>query len=544
MSTKTKLDWLPDGARAALTKRERPSIHCPIPGASRGASLDLSRLASPAAKRDGLVLFLRSLGMAAGLVDKAAEDLDASPEAGDLLQGWTLSTKRVDSYKDTVDADGWMTEDFGHNPVVLFAHKSDALPVGRDMGVWIDPGKALKGVTRFASPDVYAFGATVGKLVAAGFLNAVSVGFEPVEFEVSEERSDENDWFPSFDFKKQILREYSVVPIPANMDALADGRTKAGIDLSPIVQWAEEILDTRSDGLFLPRAYVENLRRAGLGGKQIAARAAADVGAFFVKADAEAESPNLDVPTDAETPSSGSAATTGPLDKGAACTCPSCGWEGTVEEALVESTEPMTHACCPSCKAVGTFEEWSIEAGDGEAEPPDVVEEAVEPEEAVEAMPLEAGDRVVVNAGEESDPAHVGVGGVVEDVADGTALILFDGATESVEYPVTALALEEPTEEKADIVEVEPTSEEGEPADVPSDAMCLCPACGYEGGVLDFVSPASPEAIEEESTGGGGDSATKAGQTPGEFESLAARVALATVREVRRQVTERTGRLP
>ena len=484
--------------------------------------------------------------MPEGALEVAADALAASPEGGDLMQAWTLSTKRVDSYRDTVDPDGWALEDYARNPVVLFAHKADALPVGRDMGAWIEKGVALKGVTRFTAPDLYAFGATVGKLVAAGVLNATSVGFEPLEFEPSEERSTEDSWLPAFDFKRQALREYSIVPVPANMDALADGRAK-GVDLSPIVSWAEEILDG-AGSLFVPRSTLESVRRAALGGSPISVRVAQGVDLVVAKADAEAESPNLNVPTDAETPSSSSNGTTQALDNKAPCTCPACAWTGTVGAALEESTIPRTHALCPECKFEGTFEEWAIETPAAEPEPADVkgaaeeradhVDEAAAEAEAV--TPLEVGDRVVVVNGHEVDGSHVGIGAVVEDLGNASALVLFDGATEAVEYPLEALALEGPPEEPEEKAFEEPAAEGETEIEISAEMACACPQCGYEGGLADFAAPTAP-TLEEE---GGGDAATKDGQTLNEFENLAARVALVTVREVRRQVTERTGALP
>lgn len=263
-----KTDWLPAGARAALVLKDndagqRPLIHCPIPGASKTKFLDLSAV-SKEARTDRLVRFLVECGMVekSEAIDVAVDAVSESPDAGDLMQGWTLSTKRVDSYKDTIDPDGWDLTDYHRNPVVLFAHDSTNLPVGRDIGTWIDPGKSLKGITRFTAKDLNDFGHTVGKLVQAGFLNATSVGFEPVEYAESQEREG-SFFFPAIDFTKQQLREYSVVPVPANPDALADGRSR-GIDMSPIVKWAEKILDGNG-ALYVPRSVVENVRRSAAG---------------------------------------------------------------------------------------------------------------------------------------------------------------------------------------------------------------------------------------------------------------------------------------
>lgn len=204
----------------------------------------------------------------ADVIERAvAEVKDAAPEAGDVMTSWTLSTKRVDSYQDTIDPDGWDTKDFQRNPVVLFAHSSHEPPVGRDVGCYVESGKALKGTTLFIGKSVSPFADMVAKMVVGKFLNAVSVGFQPLEYEESEEREG-SMFFPAIDFKKQTLREYSVVPIPANADALADGRAlrSAGIDVAPLVEWAEKMLDGER-GLVLPRHTIEHLRRSAVGTK-------------------------------------------------------------------------------------------------------------------------------------------------------------------------------------------------------------------------------------------------------------------------------------
>jgi hypothetical protein len=75
------------------------------------------------------------------------------------------------------------------------------------------------------------------QLLRGGFLSAVSVGFIPMKYAFSEE--DGRTW--GIDFLEQELLEFSVCPIPANPEALSEGRS-AGIDLAPIRDWAVKFL--------------------------------------------------------------------------------------------------------------------------------------------------------------------------------------------------------------------------------------------------------------------------------------------------------------
>jgi len=161
----------------------------------------------------------------------------------------------VDRMGDTIAVDGWRLDNYRKNPVVLFAHDSNQLPVGKSLREWTDGG-ALRSQMEFTPREMNPMGASVGALVRGGFLRATSVGFAPDEWKVNEERSG-HGWGPAIDYLKQELLEFSWVPIPANPDALV-GAKAAGIDLAPIVEWAERTLDRVSgDGLWVPRGLVE-----------------------------------------------------------------------------------------------------------------------------------------------------------------------------------------------------------------------------------------------------------------------------------------------
>jgi hypothetical protein len=87
-------------------------------------------------------------------------------------------------------------------------------------------GDRLMGDIEFASAELYPFADQIYRLVRSRFLNAGSVGFQPVEWSFS---SDKNRL--GIDFRRQSLLEFSVCPVPALPSALVDGRSIAARSL-------------------------------------------------------------------------------------------------------------------------------------------------------------------------------------------------------------------------------------------------------------------------------------------------------------------------
>lgn len=165
-----------------------------------------------------------------------------------------FSDGSVDRSGDRIEPDGWDTASFLKNPVALWAHDSYAPPIGRAGNVGVE-GDRLMGDIEFAAAEVYPFADTVYRLVRGSFVNAVSVGFLPIEYSFVEEK--DRPW--GIDFKRQELLEISVVPVPCNANALAEARAK-GIDTRPVVEWAERALDGGGK-LIVSKRELERLRR-------------------------------------------------------------------------------------------------------------------------------------------------------------------------------------------------------------------------------------------------------------------------------------------
>lgn len=158
----------------------------------------------------------------------------APVEGSDRVVSFTVSTGTVDRDNDTILAGGWQLTNFLANPVILWAHTYDMLPIGRARSLNVSES-GLAAQIEFTPAGVNPFADTVYDLVKAGFLNAASVGFKPMKYAFNETRG-------GVDFLEQELLEISVVPVPANPLALVEARS-AGIDIAPLKAWAQSVLD-------------------------------------------------------------------------------------------------------------------------------------------------------------------------------------------------------------------------------------------------------------------------------------------------------------
>ena len=166
-----------------------------------------------------------------------------------------FSDGNVDRIGDTINPAGWDLHDFEKNPVALWAHDSSSPPIGRAKNLMVENDR-LMGDIEFAPADIYPFAETIYRMVAGGWLNAVSVGFLPTDYDWADD--EDREW--GIDFLRQQLLEISVVPVPALPSALIDARAK-GIDTRPILEWAERTLDGGGK-IIIPKAELERLRKA------------------------------------------------------------------------------------------------------------------------------------------------------------------------------------------------------------------------------------------------------------------------------------------
>jgi HK97 family phage prohead protease len=132
-----------------------------------------------------------------------------------------LSDETVDRIGDVIAADGWLLDNFKKNPIALFGHDRN-FPIGKWANVHVDKkAKALRGtldIPKGVSPRIDEIRA----LIDGGYLPAVSVGFQPLKVEaLKDDKGEDTD---GYRYVKQELLECSVVPIPANPNALIQAR--------------------------------------------------------------------------------------------------------------------------------------------------------------------------------------------------------------------------------------------------------------------------------------------------------------------------------
>lgn len=145
------------------------------------------------------------------------------------------STDAVDAHGDVIDQGSWVLNHFQANPIVLYGHNSKDLPIGQATAVSVVAGK-LMATIKFASAEANPMAERVWKLIQEGILRAVSVGFQPTDGRYEMRDGDE-----VFVWRSPILKEISVVPVPANHEALArmktllDTKAKATDAIAPLV---------------------------------------------------------------------------------------------------------------------------------------------------------------------------------------------------------------------------------------------------------------------------------------------------------------------
>jgi HK97 family phage prohead protease len=151
----------------------------------------------------------------------------------DRLVKFVITTGEADRENDVIDPSGWDLSSYLKNPVVMFAHDYGSLPIARTVSLESE-GDKLIASAEFASKELNPMAEQVFQMLKQGFLKGASVGFRPKTFQYNEKRG-------GVDFAQQELLEFSIVPIPANAQALmAAGLPSADMDL--LKSWAENIL--------------------------------------------------------------------------------------------------------------------------------------------------------------------------------------------------------------------------------------------------------------------------------------------------------------
>src|SRR4051812_46658859 len=99
-----------------------------------------------------------------------------------------ISSSSVDRDNDKINQLGWALDNFKRNPVGLLFHDYGQFPIGKWDNIRTDGVRTLADLTCAETPE----GDTVLRLVDAGMLNAVSVGFRPIESTYDAQRGGTN----------------------------------------------------------------------------------------------------------------------------------------------------------------------------------------------------------------------------------------------------------------------------------------------------------------------------------------------------------------
>ena len=163
-----------------------------------------------------------------------SKDLTVNTEdIGDRTVRFTISQEVVDRDGDILRASGVDFTNYLKNPVFLGFHNSRDFPLGKVVKFWVE-GDSVKADVYF--PKIEELSSDINNVsekarlidfcyccYKTGMLNAVSVGFIPVEWIETEN---------GYDILKWELLEFSAVAVPANQDAIAQAVKSFGNDFA------------------------------------------------------------------------------------------------------------------------------------------------------------------------------------------------------------------------------------------------------------------------------------------------------------------------
>lgn len=136
------------------------------------------------------------------------------------------SDEAVDRYGDIIRVEGWDLRGFKKNPVLLFAHNSRNPPIGTVTRVAkeeVNGKPVLMAKAKLLPEGTYDFADLIGRIMEAGALRASSVGFIPTVEPKAIFGEDKR--VTGFEYNGQELLELSIVPVPANPNALTLARS-------------------------------------------------------------------------------------------------------------------------------------------------------------------------------------------------------------------------------------------------------------------------------------------------------------------------------
>ena len=168
-----------------------------------------------------------------GLITRDDALMVRTINAGARTVDFIASTAARDSYGDIIDQESWQLDHYKANPIVLYGHASRDLPIGQAVYCAVENGQLVCQI-KFASEDANPMAEKVWRLLQEKVLRAVSVGFSPVNG-----RYETLDGAEVFVWRNSILKEISVVPVPANHEAVARMKSLLAADGKQVTEPAK-----------------------------------------------------------------------------------------------------------------------------------------------------------------------------------------------------------------------------------------------------------------------------------------------------------------
>lgn len=147
---------------------------------------------------------------------------------------FVASTANPDRYGDVVDQKGWDLRAYNRNPVVLFNHNPSQMPIGKGKA-YVENDQLMLEV-EFDQKDDMA--KTIEQKVRDGYINAVSVGFQPSKTIARSSLPADHPYHGKSGsyFQSSELLEVSIVTIPANNEATLSKQFSRGIGLADVAR--------------------------------------------------------------------------------------------------------------------------------------------------------------------------------------------------------------------------------------------------------------------------------------------------------------------
>jgi hypothetical protein len=151
---------------------------------------------------------------------------DVASLEGGLVREVVISTEKpVRSGGGIARATGAVLAPYLRNPVVMWAHNYREPPVAKCSALQVEPGVGISAKFEFPAPGVYPLADVVRGLWDGGFINAASIGFSPLEWEMVADPEQpapppgrQAEQMPVF--TRWELYEFSLVSVPRDREAV------------------------------------------------------------------------------------------------------------------------------------------------------------------------------------------------------------------------------------------------------------------------------------------------------------------------------------